>query len=243
VTRPPTCPALVIDLDGVLRSFDPAVTALIEDRAGLPAGVIGSFAFHPQLLDPAITGAMADELWRYRVAEELAGLFGDGAAADAVTEWAAYRGEIDPDVLGLVRRVTVPVVLLTNATTRLEADLSAAGLDGEFAAVVSSARTGVVKPDERAFAAAEQVVTRISPDRTGPIVYIDDDAGHIRAARARGWRVWRFTGADRMRAFLDRQHLLAPSDDFTEPPRGDVEDEAADGVAEGEELTRPDPRE
>jgi putative hydrolase of the HAD superfamily len=220
VTRPPTCPALVIDLDGVLRSFDPAVTALIEDRAGLPAGVIGSFAFHPQLLDPAITGAMADELWRYRVAEELAGLFGDGAAADAVTEWAAYRGEIDPDVLGLVRRVTVPVVLLTNATTRLEADLSAAGLDGEFAAVVSSARTGVVK-----------------------IVYIDDDAGHIRAARARGWRVWRFTGADRMRAFLDRQHLLAPSDDFTEPPRRDVEDEAADGVAEGEELTRPDPRE
>ena len=216
--RPPTCPALVVDLDGVLRRFDPAATALAERRAALPAGVLDSFAFAPLLLEPALTGAATDSQWRYRVAQELAGLFGDGAAADAVTEWAAQRGEIDPEVLGLVRRVAraVPVVLFTNATTRLEADLSAAGLDDEFAAVVSSARVGAVKPAAAAFEAAEAAVARVAAGRTGPIVYIDDSTANVTAARARGWRAWRFTDAARMRAFLLRQRLITDTDTDTD---------------------------
>lgn len=209
--RPPTCPALVVDLDGVLRRFDPAATALAESRAALPPGVLHSFAFAPALLEPALTGAVTDQEWRYRTAQELAALFGEAAAADAVTEWAAERGAIDAEVAALVHRArnTVPVVLFTNATTRLEADLTAAGLDAEFAAVVSSARTGAVKPDSAAFEAAEQAVAGVAGGRTGPIVYIDDDAANVGAARSRGWRAWRFTDAARMRNFLERQRLLA----------------------------------
>lgn len=210
--RPLTCPALVVDLDGVLRHFDPAATALAESRAALPAGVLQSFAFAPVLLEPALTGAVTDQEWRYRVAQELAALFGEAAAADAVTDWAAQRGAIDAEVADLVNRAghAVPVVLFTNATTRLEADLTAAGLDGEFAAVVSSARTGAVKPDAAAFKAAERAVAEVADGRAGPIVYVDDDAANVRAARARGWRAWRFTDAARMRAFLQRQRLLDP---------------------------------
>lgn len=205
-----TCPALVVDLDGVLRHFDPAAPALAESRAALPAGVLHSFAFAPVLLEPALRGEVTDQEWRYCVAQELAALFGEAAAADAVTEWAAQRGDIDPEVLALVHRAAqaVPAVLFTNATTRLESDLTAAGLDGEFAAVVSSARTGAAKPDPAAFEAAERAVVGVAAGRTGPIVYVDDDAANVRAARSRGWRAWRFTDAARMRAFLERQRLL-----------------------------------
>lgn len=202
------CCALVVDLDGVLRRFDPAAGIRLERRLGLPAGIVTSFAHAAQLLEPALTGAISDATWRYRVAEELAALFGDAPAAEAVTAWAAERGEIDAAVLGLVSAVSVPVVLFTDATTRLESDLAAAGLDGAFAAVVSSARTGVTKPDPAAFAAAEQAVARVGRS-SGPIAYVDDSAANVAAARARGWRAWRFTDVPRMRGFLDRHRLLA----------------------------------
>ena len=143
-------------------------------------------------------------------------MFGDDTAAAAITEWAALRGEIDAAVLALVVGVSrhTPTVLFTNATTRLESDLTAAGLDGAFTAVVSSARTGFVKPDRRAYAAAEQALEPDrDPHRDGRIGYVDDDPANVAAARERGWDAWLFTGVADLRAWLAERGLVARTQD------------------------------
>jgi hypothetical protein len=45
---------LIIDLDGVLRRWEPVDP--IESRHGLPTGALFGTAFSPTLLDPVITG-------------------------------------------------------------------------------------------------------------------------------------------------------------------------------------------
>jgi len=52
--------AVVVDLDGVLRRWDPAVIGDAEAVHGLPAGALGAVAFHPKLLSVAVTGRISD---------------------------------------------------------------------------------------------------------------------------------------------------------------------------------------
>ncbi len=80
-----------------------------------------------------------------RVAEDLAEVCGSEAGAQGlVSGWTALTGRVDTAVLEILTAVRsrVPVVLVSNATTRLEADLTALGLADAFDAVVNSARTG-----------------------------------------------------------------------------------------------------
>src|SRR3954470_19636182 len=137
---------LIIDLDGVLRRW--RSVGPIEARHGLPDGALFAIAFSPALLTPVITGAVDDERWRADVAAALVAAHGP-AAAGAVTQWSESTGEVDQDVLGLVRRYRrgAPVVALTNATSRLPRDLARLGLDQELDAVFSSHELGIAKPD------------------------------------------------------------------------------------------------
>lgn len=214
VMGPPEATALVIGLDGVIRRFDPAADAGVEARFDLPAGAINRAVHSPGLLRAAVTGKITDQQWRDGVARALAGSVGSEAATAAVAAWSADRGRIDPEVMGLARRVAVftPVVLFTNATNRLEGDLQAAGLTGEFAAVVSSARIGAAVPSAAAFAAAElavaAAVTAGLGVGAGPVVYVDDDFHHITAARRHGWEASQFTDAAGLRGLLDAHGLL-----------------------------------
>jgi len=50
---------VVVDLDGVLRRWDPGVLAGAEAAFGLPAGALGEVAFAPALLSAAVTGGSA----------------------------------------------------------------------------------------------------------------------------------------------------------------------------------------
>lgn len=122
VERTPTLkPLLLLDLDGVLRSFPP-----------MPPE-IARVAFEPSLLRRAVTGEISDEQWRREV--------GPG--------FAATSGEVITEALALVRaaRRQCFVALLSNATTRLETDLALLGLDVEFDAIFNSSRLGLAKPD------------------------------------------------------------------------------------------------
>src|SRR3954447_12467102 len=92
---------LIIDLDGVLRRW--RSVGPIEARHGLPDGALFAIAFSPALLTPVITGAVDDERWRADVAAALVAAHGP-AAAGAVTQWSESTGEVDQDVLDLVRR-------------------------------------------------------------------------------------------------------------------------------------------
>jgi len=194
--------ALIIDLDGVLRSWAGQGTAAIERRHGLPAGSLTTVAFAPERLVPAITGRVTDAAWRAGVAEELTRRHGAGGR-DAVREWSAPVGEVDADVLALVRaqRRVRTVALLSNATDRLRRDLRALCLEDEFDAVFSSAELGVAKPDPEVFRLVCTALGR-EPEQC---LFVDDSAGHAAGAAAVGLRAHHYRSVAGLEDFLARR--------------------------------------
>ncbi len=193
--------ALVIDLDGVLRHWTGQRTEDIERRHGLPDGSLTTVAFAPDRLLPAVTGRVTDTAWRAGVAEELTRRHGaDGAAV--VREWSTPVGEVDAQVLGIVRaqRRVRAVALLSNATDRLRPDLRALALDVEFDAVFSSAELGVAKPDPEVFARVCAALG-LPPGRC---LFVDDSARHVAAAAAAGLTAHHHRSAAGLEAFLGR---------------------------------------
>lgn len=192
--------ALLIDLDGVLRQWDPSVVNEAERRAGLPAGTIARTAFlDHDLLYRAVTGAIDDATWRSTIADGIEKTHGS-VGRQAVEEWSMPAGRVDGDVLCILReqRSVRPVGLLTNATTRLRQDLERLGLSDEFDAVVNSADYGVAKPDPRIFAiAADQLETPL-----GDLLFVDDTRVNVEAAAALGVSVHHFTIPSRLRSWL-----------------------------------------
>jgi putative hydrolase of the HAD superfamily len=178
--------AVLLDFDGVLRRFDPAVAARVEQRYGLAPGALLGTLLTPDLLRAASLGELTDGEWLVAVADVL-------GAPEAVREWAGYRGEVDPDVLAFAREVRaagVPVALATNATDRLDADLACLGLAGEFDAVLNSSVLGVAKPSAEFYrAACEAVGTPPSA-----CLLVDDLERNVKAARAAGLWAHRWSG-------------------------------------------------
>lgn len=178
--------ALLVDLDGVLRRWDRAHEAAIERRYGLDAGALLATAMEPDRVRPVLLGEVAHADWMAGVGKAL-------GAPEAVTEWEAYRGEVDPDVLGLVREVRaagLPVALVTNATDRLDADLATLGLVGELDAVVNSSVLGTAKPAPEYFTRACELV-RVPPR---DCLVVDDSERVVRGARAAGLLAHRWSG-------------------------------------------------
>jgi putative hydrolase of the HAD superfamily len=184
--------ALLIDLDGVLRRWDPSVPASVERSYGLPSGVLLDTAMEWGLYRPAVAGELSDADWMADVAARLP-LPPDRAAA-AVAEWQRDRGVVDAEVLGFVRDVRAagrPVGLATNATDRLRGDLSSLGLAGEVDVVVSSWEIGIHKPAPEFFARASAAL-ELEPHW---VLFVDDDDRAVRGARAAGMPAFRWTGA------------------------------------------------
>ncbi|MBX6723273.1 MAG: haloacid dehalogenase, partial [Dactylosporangium sp.] len=104
MTRREPAWALLIDLDGVLRRWDPAVTAEVEQRFGVAPGTVLETLFEWPRLVAATTGQISDAEWHAQAARALADrLGGDPAVAQSlIDEWQAYRGAIDEQVLGFV---------------------------------------------------------------------------------------------------------------------------------------------
>jgi len=143
---------------------------------------------------------------------EIARRVGQDRAERAVLAWSSSSGRIDPQVVALVRQVRerVPVVLLTNATTRLHVDLAALDVLSEFDAIVSSAETGFPKPDPGAFAAAEAAASAALGESVAgsSILFIDDTVAHVQAAEDRGWRATQFVGGPALDAMLRAAQLV-----------------------------------
>lgn len=75
-----------------------------------------------------------------------------------------------------------------------------------FRDIVVSGKERIAKPDERIFALAAQRF-RHDPDK---MLFIDDNAANIAAARALGWQVHHFLDASRLRNDLEARGLLPP---------------------------------
>ena len=183
--------ALLIDLDGVLRRWDPAVPAAVEQSYGLEPGALLRTAMQWELFRPAVAGELTDAQWMSLVADRLP-LPADDAAA-AVAEWQKYRGEVDTEVLGFIREARAagrPVGLQTNATDVLDRDLAALGLADEVDVVVSSWQLGIHKP------APDFFVRACAALDTTPhwVLFVDDDDRAVRGARAGKLLAYRWTG-------------------------------------------------
>lgn len=178
--------ALLIDLDGVIRVWDPADDRCAESIGGLPHGALTRAAFSPDLLLPAITGGMSDARWRERIVERLRSDFPGADAERAVRAWSEGAGR---------------VVLVTNATSRLPEDLRRLGIDGDFDAVVNSASVGVVKPRSEIYATA--LASAAVP--AGHALFVDDAPGNVVAASELGMAGHLYRGAvdlaQRLQAF------------------------------------------
>ncbi|WP_052250711.1 HAD-IA family hydrolase [Xanthomonas sacchari] len=192
--------ALLVDMDGVLRLW-PDDDATLERAHGVPPGSLRAVAFAPALLEPAIRGATSDAQWRAEVVARLAALAPQADVAALVAAWSApTAARLNQPVLALLRQVRqrVPVVLLSNATSRLPHELQALGLADLFDAVVNSSEVGAIKPEPAIFLHVLAQL-RMAADE---VLFVDDTAVHVEAARALGLRAERYVDAEALRAWL-----------------------------------------
>jgi len=183
--------AMLIDLDGVLRRWDPAAPAAVEQAYGLEPGTLLKTAMSWDLLRPAVAGELTDAEWMRLIADRLP-IDTDQATA-AVAQWQQHRGSVDDEVLAFIREVRAagrPVGLATNATDRLRGDLDLLGLANEFDAVVSSGELKIHKPAPEFFERACAAVGVEAPW----VLFVDDDDRVIRAARAAKLLAYRWSG-------------------------------------------------
>lgn len=197
--------ALLVDLDGVIRHWNTSDEP-IETAFGLAAGSIRKAAFSPDLLDLAVTGAIADEEWRARTADKIQRTGTAPRAREAVALWTAQLGVVDRQVLSLLGRrdPATQLVLVTNATSRLPSDLAVLGLTEYFDAIVNSSEVGAQKPSESVF--------RFALERAGTVseraLFVDDTAAHVAAAERLGLRSHRFVDYDGLASFLGDAGVL-----------------------------------
>ncbi|MFC0098614.1 HAD family hydrolase [Micromonospora marina] len=185
--------ALLVDFDGVLRRWDPAVAAGVEREYGLTEGVLGEIAMSWGLLQPVLTGQVSHAQWMVSVADALTPAVGADRARAAVQEWQSYRGEVDPDVLAFVREVRaagIRVGLGTNATDLLDADLAALGLTEELDVIVNSSAIGVHKPAKEYF----QTACAALGTPPGRVLFVDDEDRAVAGARVAGLSAHRWSG-------------------------------------------------
>ncbi len=198
--------ALLIDLDGVIRLWHTDNDARAEQVTGLPAGAILEAAFADDLLPLVITGYITDEVWRTHVGTNLARSFPKAKVTQAIELWSESPGELDADVLALVRacRHTVRVVLVTNATSRLPKDLERLGLLGEFDHIINSSEVGHVKPQKAIY----EVALYTARVAAAEALFVDDSAKNVRAAQELGIAGHVFDGAKGLKHVLTRAELL-----------------------------------
>lgn len=197
--------ALLVDLDGVLRIWNPAINARAEAETDLPTGAILRTAFSPDLLTPAVAGQVSDDYWRSQVIDRLRSGYPEADAARAVEMWSAHPGEVDAEMLRLVRasRRRLRVVLVTNATSRLPLDLGRLGLSDEFDSIINSSVVGAYKPHREIYEAA----LRAAGVQAEQALFVDDTPRHVEAASQLGIVAHVFQDAETLKRELVRLGL------------------------------------
>lgn len=195
-----TLTTVLLDLDGVIRHFDPAHRQSIETQYTLARGTLRAAAFAPEVIEPAITGKISRSEWTRRVGDRVGN-------PDAAAEWLADRGEIDASMIELVdqlRGAGTVVAILTNGTSTITDEMEELGLVPHFDAIFNSAEIGYAKPDVRAFQACCNDL-RVDPTE---VFFTDDSAAKLAGAIELGMTAEDFTSAERLRESLTALNLL-----------------------------------
>jgi putative hydrolase of the HAD superfamily len=192
--------AVVLDLDGVIRHFDPQEAADIERRHALEIGTLLDTAFAEPGITDVTTGRMTRTAWITGIGETL-------GAPDAAREWGGRPPRVDPDMLGLadeLRARGLVVAVLTNGTDTIPAEMAEQGIACRVDHVFNSAEIGHAKPDARAFQHVLDVL-----DLPGPSVFFTDDSPpKLAGAVEVGMHAHAFVGLDDLRQELTRVGAL-----------------------------------
>jgi putative hydrolase of the HAD superfamily len=172
--------AVLIDVGGVLLSGEPEPFTAWSARLGIaPRSLLT--AIFGGCDDQVLVGAVSEPDWWDVVGGRLG--VGPGLLAELRRE-VARAGSWDHDLLTCLRRIRgrARTVIVSNAWPHLRARLAEAGVLGLVADVVLSCEVGWAKPDPRIYAEA---LRRLDAE-PGAALFIDDDAGHVAAARSLG---------------------------------------------------------
>lgn len=186
--------AVLFDLDGVIRHFDPNNVASIERTHELEPGSIEAAAFASRHLEQVTNGRISRREWVERIGVEL----GNPAAAE---EWGRQPFTPDAEILGLVdelRANGIRTAILTNGTDTIPAEVAAMGIDSHFEAVFNSAEIGWTKPDVRAFQHVLDAI-QLAPQE---VFFTDDSVGKLAGAETLGMPTHHFRGAGGLRKAL-----------------------------------------
>ncbi|MFZ6002743.1 MAG: transcription antitermination factor NusB [Actinomycetota bacterium] len=201
----PSVDGVVIDLDGVIRHWDPSYGPEVDARLGVPPGTISEIGLAPERLERVVDGRLPFEEWCREIGQEVAALHqvDPAAVADA---WATATWQVDLAVVELVQSVRelVPVALLSNASSHLAIDLDLCGILDAFDLVVGSADIGYAKPAPEAFQAAADGLG-VALDR---LLFVDDMPANVAAARDLGMRAEQFVGVEELRELLASLDLV-----------------------------------
>ena len=185
------------DFDGVIRHWDNSTLFEYEEELGLQKGMTFRHAFRADLLAPAITGEVSDEVWRGRVEQSLSAEIGAQDAARLIELWNSSGYQIDQTIIEYFRQ-SLPkykLALVTNATSRLDQDLSTIGLIGTFDFVINSADLGVAKPDHGYY----QKAIKITDADVTHSIFIDDSQKNVTAAEQVGLVAFYFEGIEQLK--------------------------------------------
>ncbi len=195
---------MLLDLDGVIRHFDPGHVTAIEAEAGLQPGSLQAAAFSAELIEPLVTGKISRAAWTEQV----------GLAVgnhEAAARWLAAKGEIDPAMISLIdelRGARLTVAILTNGTDTIPAELDELGVTPHVDAIFNTAEIGAAKPDRAAF---EHVCAALDVDST-TVFFTDDSLHKLGGAIELGMTVHHFVGVPDLRRRLRLVGVLGAGD-------------------------------
>ena len=185
---------VLLDLDGVIRHFDPDDLPEVERAHGLVSGSLMAAAFEVDLLHRVITGEISRASWVELTGERV------GSAAAAV-DWLARRPTVDDEMLAIIDQLRargVVVAVLTNGTDTIRQELADHGIAERFDAVFNSAEIGLAKPDPAVFA---HVCRSLDVDPSAAF-FTDDSTSKLTGAIEIGIDARLFEGIDTFRAHL-----------------------------------------
>lgn len=184
---------VLLDMDGVIRHWDPGASARAELVGGLAPGSLEAAAYGVPEYQAGVLGAVSFGQWCSATEAALAGEYGADAARRAVGAWHEDRGTVDPAMRSVIAalRSEVRVGLLSNAHDVLRADLVHHDLGDAFEHVICSAEVGLAKPGPEIYRAAAEAFGS-APEAC---FFADDLIENVEGARATGMDAQLFVGA------------------------------------------------
>lgn len=185
---------VLLDLDGVVRHFDPTHRPGIEQKYGLPTDILRPTAFEDTLIDEVVTGGITRARWIEIIGERV-------GSHQAAAEWLDNRGAPDAEMLAecdRLRAAGYTVAILTNGTDIIPDEMVELGIGARVDAVFNTWEIGYAKPDPRAF---EHCVRELAVDPS-EVFFTDDSERKLAGAIEIGMTARPFVDVDTFRTHL-----------------------------------------